>query len=86
MKYTYALLALAAAAVAAPVASPDAAPEAQPDAAPTEDKGYGKYAHYGMSFENCVQIKAHMLIGTRFLPTAQGWLWKVCHIRQVWRI
>lgn len=40
MKYTYALLALAAAATAAPTANPDAQPEANPD-------GYGKYANYG---------------------------------------
>lgn len=47
MKYTYALLALAAAVTAAPTANPDAAPEAAPEAAPTE-QGYGKYASYGM--------------------------------------
>lgn len=46
MKFTVALLALAAAAVAAPAPAPEAAPEAAPDAAP-DGGGYGKYAHYG---------------------------------------
>lgn len=43
MKYSYAILALAAAVIAAPVASPDAAPEAIP-----AEPSYGKYASYGM--------------------------------------
>jgi len=85
MKYAYALLALAAAAVAVPAASPDAAPEAQPDAAPTEEKGYGKYAHYGMSpFTRLKQSTC--LTRTRLLSASQGRLWKVCQLRQVRRI